>query len=260
MRHLFALIGLFFLSFSAMRALPYEEARDRAWFLTDKMAYELNLTEEQYERAYQINLDYLLSINSASDCYGNYWTYRNLDLQCILSASQYSLFLTLDYFLRPVRWLRSAWYFPVFEHYRRNYFYFARPHVYISYRGGSWRRRGHNDPSPYRGFVVRPGTGMRDLYRAGHHRRPAVSRPGRPAPRPEYRPNTQRPPRPSARPHRQEARPDNRQPGRTFGNKRNPSTSTRTTPTRRFTAPRQTNKSGSAGRTGHRIPERRATR
>ena len=36
MRHLFALIGLFFLSFSAMRALPYEEARDRAWFLTDK--------------------------------------------------------------------------------------------------------------------------------------------------------------------------------------------------------------------------------
>ena len=162
MRHLFALIGLFFLSFSAMRALPYEEARDRAWFLTDKMAYELNLTEEQYERAYQINLDYLLSINSASDCYGNYWTYRNLDLQCILSASQYSLFLTLDYFLRPVRWLRAAWYFPVFEHYRRNYFYFARPHVYISYRGGSWRRRGHNDPSPYRGFVVRPSTGMRD--------------------------------------------------------------------------------------------------
>ena len=55
-------------------AMSYEEARDRAWYLTDKMAYELNLTQEQYDRAYQINLDYLLSIQTASDCLGPYWT------------------------------------------------------------------------------------------------------------------------------------------------------------------------------------------
>ena len=33
------------------KALSYSEARDRAWFLTDKMAYELNLTPDQYDRA-----------------------------------------------------------------------------------------------------------------------------------------------------------------------------------------------------------------
>ena len=53
-----------------MMAMDYEEARQRAWFLTDKMAYELNLTPEQYDIAYEINLDYLMSIRTASDCSG----------------------------------------------------------------------------------------------------------------------------------------------------------------------------------------------
>ena len=39
-------------------AMSYEQARNEALFLTDKMAYELNLTDEQYEAAYEINLDY----------------------------------------------------------------------------------------------------------------------------------------------------------------------------------------------------------
>ena len=41
-------------------AMSYEQARNEALFLTDKMAYELNLTEAQYEAAYEINLDYLM--------------------------------------------------------------------------------------------------------------------------------------------------------------------------------------------------------
>ena len=32
-------------------AMSYEQAREQALFLTDKMAYELNLTEDQYEAA-----------------------------------------------------------------------------------------------------------------------------------------------------------------------------------------------------------------
>ena len=39
------------------KAMSYEQARNEALFLTDKMAYELNLTDEQYEAAYEINLD-----------------------------------------------------------------------------------------------------------------------------------------------------------------------------------------------------------
>lgn len=33
-------------------AMSYEQARQQALFLTDKMAYELNLSEAQYEAAY----------------------------------------------------------------------------------------------------------------------------------------------------------------------------------------------------------------
>ncbi len=43
-------------------AMSYEQARNDALFLTDKMTYELNLTDEQYEAAYEINLDYLMGV------------------------------------------------------------------------------------------------------------------------------------------------------------------------------------------------------
>ena len=33
-------------------AMSFAQAREQALFLTDKMAYELNLSEEQYEAAY----------------------------------------------------------------------------------------------------------------------------------------------------------------------------------------------------------------
>lgn len=96
-RTLFTFILLFAISLSAM-SMRYEEARHRAWFLTDKMAYELNLTPGQYERAYEINLDYLMSLRSPSDCSGPYWRYRDADFRCILFDWQYNLFRTLDYF------------------------------------------------------------------------------------------------------------------------------------------------------------------
>ncbi len=156
---------LLFAAAFAAKAMSYEEARQQAWFLTDKMAYELNLTSEQYDRAYQINLDYLMSVDSPSDCGGYYWQYRDSDFRCVLFDWQYNLYRTLDYFFRPVRWVDSRWYYPVFDHYRYGYYYFDRPGVYVSYRGGMWRRRGHNDPSPYVSMVPSRGFGMRDQYR-----------------------------------------------------------------------------------------------
>jgi hypothetical protein len=53
----------------AASAMSYSQAREQALFLTDKMAYELNLTDDQYEAAYEINLDYLLSVNSDDELY-----------------------------------------------------------------------------------------------------------------------------------------------------------------------------------------------
>lgn len=159
-------------------AISYEDARREAWFLTDKMAYELNLTPEQYNCAYEVNLDYFMNLRSSSDCYGAYWEYRNIDLRSILFDWQYSLYRTLDYFYRPIRWVRLRWYYPVREHYRRSYYYFARPDIYLTYRGGHRPRRTRRDTSPYWGMRFSRGNGMRDSYRSGHMPNPAP-RPGR---------------------------------------------------------------------------------
>ncbi len=147
------------------KAMGYEEARQRAWFLTDKMAYELNLSPAQYDRAYEINLEYLMSIRTASDCGGYYWQYRDADLRCVLFDWQYTLYRTIDYFFRPVRWVRSAWYYPVCRHYHHDYYYFERPSVYRSYRGGHWHNRRYYDRSPYHGMHFSHGRGMRDHYK-----------------------------------------------------------------------------------------------
>ena len=168
------------------KAISYNEARDRAWFLTDKMAYELNLTPEQYDRVYQVNLDYFMSIAYEADCYGVYWNYRDTDLRYILWDWQYRLYVTLDYFYRPIRWIRAAWHYPICDHYRYGYYYYERPRVYVSYHGCNWKRRGHNDVSPYRGWRAERGPGMRDRYdnnrpggRPGTHNEPSRPSNGR---------------------------------------------------------------------------------
>lgn len=207
-RILLTLVAVVTLAVGSAKALSYVQAQREAWFLTDKMAYELNLTSEQFDRVYQINLDYLMSIRSAADCYGYYWNYRDADFRCVLFDWQYALYATVDYFFRPIRWLRSAWYFPVCDHYRVGYYYFPRPTVYATYRGGMWHRRGHHDVSPYHGYAFRPAPGMRDRYHAGG--RPAP-RPGHDA-RPGHRPGDRHDARPGQRPgnDRHDARPGQR--------------------------------------------------
>ncbi len=125
-------------------AMSYEQARDQALFLTDKMAYELNLTDDQYEAAYEINLDYLMGVNSRNDLFGSYWTQRNLDLSYILLDWQYRAFVDAAYFYRPLYWDAGFWHFRIYARYpHRDYFYFGRPAFYVSYRGGhSWRMNG----------------------------------------------------------------------------------------------------------------------
>ena len=165
------------------RAISYDDARQQAWFITDKMAYELNLTPEQYDRAYQINLDYLMSLNGPTDITGAYWQYRDIDLRCILFDWQYNLLSTLDYFYRPVRWYATRWYYPVYDHYRIGYYYYTRPNIYISYHGCTWHRRRPDRPSPYASWRPRRGAGMHGYGPAtppppthynhpGHHNRP----------------------------------------------------------------------------------------
>lgn len=181
MKRILLTLIMFCAAWFGVKAMSYEDARRQAWFLTDKMAYELNLTPDQYDRAYEINLDYFMSLRSPGDCTGPYWSYRDYDLRCVLFDWQYNLYRTLDYFFRPVRWVRSRWYYPVTHHYRYGYYYFDRPAIYVSYRGGGWRRRSHNDRSPYYGMHFDRGQGMRDRYHNGAWGRPSGgARPNRP--------------------------------------------------------------------------------
>ena len=79
MKKLLGLITALYFGLASLNAMSYEEARDRARFLTDKMAYELNLNDQQYNDAYEINLDYLMNIRTASDASSVYLEYRNAD-------------------------------------------------------------------------------------------------------------------------------------------------------------------------------------
>ena len=117
-------------------AMSYQRAREEALFLTDKMAYELNLNDQQYNDAYEINLDYFLSMETESDLYADYLNYRLTDFRHILLNWQFDLLLGADYFVRPIIWSHGCWVFPIYRHYHRHVFYYDCPRVYHHYRGG----------------------------------------------------------------------------------------------------------------------------
>lgn len=147
-------------------AMSYEEAQDRAFFLTDKMAYELNLNEQQYEDVYEINLDYLLNIRTANDVGGIYWETRNADLAYILYDWQYELFRAASYFIMPIVWRKTGWHFPIFSIYRPGTFFFSAPGRYYSYRGGHFLVHGHGR-SYYEGRRPTWNGGLRTKVKSG---------------------------------------------------------------------------------------------
>ena len=132
-------------------AMSYSKARVEALFLSDKMAYELRLSNAQYDAVYEINLDYLMSVNSRYDILGSNWARRNSDMFYVLNSYQYSRYMTIDYFYRPIDYVGSSWRFSVYNHYAdRSLFYYAHPTVYVSYRGG--HNAGHNSYYAGRSF------------------------------------------------------------------------------------------------------------
>ncbi len=132
-------------------ALSPSAIRENARFLTDRMAYELNLTPRQYEDCYEINYDFICSINPIMDevVYGypeyidryyNYLDYRNDDLRYIMTEAQYVAFMSLDYFFRPIYTYAGNWLFRVFQIYTNTrFFYYDPPVIYHTYLGGHGR-------------------------------------------------------------------------------------------------------------------------
>ncbi len=173
-KFILALVAMITITTTAS-AMSYEQARQQALFLTDKMAYELNLTDAQYEAAYEVNLDYLMGVDTYDDLYGVYWRQRNTDLSYILLDWQYRTYLNASYFYRPLYWDAGYWHFGIYARYpRRDYFFFGRPNFYAVYRGGhSWRENGGRSWYHGRDFGgPRPGAGphkggMRDGFNRG---------------------------------------------------------------------------------------------
>lgn len=175
-RIILSIVAMLTISLSAY-AMTYEQARNEALFLTDKMAYELNLSSEQYEAAYEINLDYLMGVTSRNDVFGTYWERRNLDMSYILLEWQWNAFRAAAYFFRPLYWDAGYWHFRIYARYpRRHYLYFGRPAFYATYRGGhSWRHHGqhgyyHGRTSHFRSNGSRNHGGMRDRWDRGEYR------------------------------------------------------------------------------------------
>ena len=144
------------ISVPAMSAMSMSKVRQHARFLTDRMAYELNLTTMQYNDVYEVNYDFIDNVRyimddvtagypSAVDRYYDFLDFRNDDLRWILSASQYRRFMNVDYFYRPIYTTASEWLFRIYRVYNDiTHFYFGKPHHYKSYKGEHYRtHHGH---------------------------------------------------------------------------------------------------------------------
>lgn len=140
----FLIFAVMALGVLAAHAIPFEEARREALFLTDKMAYELNVNEAQYEALYEINFDYLMYLSSSRDVKGTHLNRRNYDINCVLPPMQYSKFYKADYFYTPAKWDAGV-VLKVYTRYSdRSKMYRKAPYSYSVYRGShSWANNGN---------------------------------------------------------------------------------------------------------------------
>ena len=147
------------------------DIRVNARFLTDRMAFELNLNQSQYNDLFEINFDFLSGVDpyltgmacadaAALDAYYRYLDERNDDLRWILSSSAYTRFLAIEYFFRPIYAMNNVCYLRVYKVYpNRSFFYFGRPVHYLTYHGAHSRRFYRNT-----GYYCAHYTGRNSLY------------------------------------------------------------------------------------------------
>ena len=156
-------------------AMSYNAAKHEALFLSDKMAYELNLTAAQYEAVYEINLDYLMSLNGHADVFGIWWDRRNADLRFVLNSWQFDKYMSLAHFYRPVAWRAGGWTFAVYSHYDRGRFYNAHPKVFVSYKGGHNRVHGSHYAHMHKPATHHHAPAVHHHAPAPHHSRHGVA-------------------------------------------------------------------------------------
>ena len=163
-------------------AMSYNAAKNEALFLSDKMAYELNLTAAQYEAVYEINLDYLLSVNGHNDVFGVWWDRRNADLRFVLNSWQFDKYMSLAHFYRPVAWKAGGWTFAVYSYYDRGRFFNTHPKVFVTYRGGNNHKPAHFYAHRH---MPKPAPAVHHNAPTTHHKAPTAHH-NAPAPAPHH--------------------------------------------------------------------------
>lgn len=210
-RIVLTVITVFVLAVQQAGAMSYERASAEARFLTDKMAYELNLDDYQYQQAYDINFNYFYNLNDASDFYGGYWRTRNSALELIFSALQFRNFCRSTYFYRPVYIYRNAWTFPIYRRYPRTRFFRpAPPRLPRPRPGNGFHFESAGRPTPPRPDYNRP-RGDRPDYSIGNSHNKPDNRPGwnnRPGNRHNFNKRQENRPSFNNRPDKRNNRPD----------------------------------------------------
>lgn len=138
--------------YGATTTVSTSNIRTNARFLSDRMAYELGLSERQYSDVYEVNYDFIYNISrimpdvlagysDAIDMYYTFLDYRNADIACILTHAQFLKYEARECFYRPVYTSNSRWIFRVYTVYtNRTHYYYNRPLVYLSYCGAHSRQ------------------------------------------------------------------------------------------------------------------------
>lgn len=129
-------------------AMTFNEAREHAMFLTDKMSYELGLSPTQINNVYEINLDFVMAAAIQGERYNTCLARRDTDLKYVLSDYQYHIYKKTKYFYRPMNYSHQVWSFRIYDYYTdRNHLYTKRPNSYKSYQGARNPRKSYSPPA-----------------------------------------------------------------------------------------------------------------
>lgn len=111
-------------------AMSVEQSRNEAWFLTDKMAHELRLTNYQWDDVYEVNYDFFRALGSVYSSFTNLEYSRDQKLMYILTVTQWNEYRRHNYFYNPVVAVNGNWSFRIYNHYATGKF-FDRNHTVV---------------------------------------------------------------------------------------------------------------------------------
>ena len=152
------MLAVFFATFQ-VSAMTVQQSRDEAWFLTDKMAHELRLTNYQWDDVYEVNYDFFRALGHVTINYSNAERVREQKLMYILTVAQWNEYRRLHYFTAPVTVVNGNWSFSIYTRYDRNRFFDRNHNVVHTYNGGhsnnwsSYYTNRHNGSAGHSGMT-----------------------------------------------------------------------------------------------------------